>query len=52
MLACSFVGVVLLYAVQRLQPALPLSLDLPAVDPALAFNTAAASPGSTCCSST
>ena len=31
----------LLYAVQRLQPALPLSLGFAAVDPALAFNTAA-----------
>ena len=40
-IAFSFVGVLLLYALQRLQPELPQSLGLPAVDPALAFNTAA-----------
>jgi K+-transporting ATPase ATPase A chain len=39
-LAFSFVGVVLLYALERLQAHLPLSLGFPAVDPALAFNTA------------
>jgi K+-transporting ATPase ATPase A chain len=33
--------VLLLYAVQRFQTQLPLSLGFPAVDPALAFNTAA-----------
>ena len=41
MLAFSFVGVVVLYALQRLQADLPLSLGFPGVDPALAFNTAA-----------
>ena len=39
--AFSFIGVVGLYAIQRLQPHLPLSLGFPGVDPALAFNTAA-----------
>ncbi|MCW2760881.1 MAG: kdpA [Marmoricola sp.] len=39
--AFSFVSFLLLYAIQRLQPDLPLSLGFPAVDPALAFNTAA-----------
>src|SRR5512144_737661 len=38
-IAFSFVGVALLYAIQRLQPDLPLSLGFAAVDPALAFNT-------------
>ncbi len=40
-LAFSFVGVVLLYVLQRIQGSLPLSLGFPGVDPALAFNTAA-----------
>jgi K+-transporting ATPase ATPase A chain len=40
-LAFSFVSVIGLYAFQRLQDHLPWSLDFPAVDPALAFNTAA-----------
>ena len=40
-IAFSFVGVVLLYVLQRVQSELPLSLGLVAVDPALAFNTAA-----------
>jgi K+-transporting ATPase ATPase A chain len=39
--AFSLAGVLLLYAIQRLQADLPLSLGFPAVDPALAFNTAA-----------
>jgi potassium-transporting ATPase potassium-binding subunit len=39
--ALSLVGVLLLYAIQRLQPELPWSLGFAAVDPALAFNTAA-----------
>ena len=37
----SFVGVVLLYTLQRVQSELPLSLGFVGVDPALAFNTAA-----------
>ncbi|NEA36060.1 potassium-transporting ATPase subunit KdpA [Streptomyces sp. SID13031] len=41
LLAFSAVGVILLYAVQRLQHYLPLSLGLPNVEPGLAFNTAA-----------
>lgn len=40
-LALSVVGVVLLYALQRLQGHLPWNLDFSGVDPALAFNTAA-----------
>ena len=40
-LAFSLIGVVLLYALQRLQAWLPLALGLPAVPPGLAFNTAA-----------
>ena len=40
-IAFSFVGVVGLYALQRFQSDLPLSLGFPGVDPALAFNTAA-----------
>jgi len=40
-LAVSLVSVVLLYGLQRLQGNLPLSRDLPGVEPALAFNTAA-----------
>jgi potassium-transporting ATPase potassium-binding subunit len=40
LIAFSLVSVVLLYALQRLQANLPLSLGLPGVDPALAFNTA------------
>ncbi len=39
-LAFSFVGVVLLFALQRVQAHLPLSLGFPGVEPALAFNTA------------
>ena len=39
-LAFSALGVVLLYAIQRVQSALPYSLGLPNVNPALAFNTA------------
>jgi len=39
-LAFSALGVVLLYGIQRLQSALPYSLGLPNVNPALAFNTA------------
>ncbi len=40
-LAFSLISVVLLYAAERLQHLLPLSLGLPGVPPALAFNTAA-----------
>ena len=40
LIAFSLVGVVLLYALQRVQAHLPLSLGFPGVDPALAFNTA------------
>ncbi|MCX6398814.1 MAG: potassium-transporting ATPase subunit KdpA [Propionibacteriales bacterium] len=40
LLAFSFAGVVLLYAVQRLQSGLPWSLGFPEVAPDLAFNTA------------
>ncbi|MET0525468.1 MAG: potassium-transporting ATPase subunit KdpA [Nocardioides sp.] len=40
-IAFSLIGVVLLYALQRFQHDLPQSLGFPAVDPALAFNTAA-----------
>ena len=40
-LAFSLVSVVGLYALQRVQDDLPLSLGFPGVDPALAFNTAA-----------
>jgi K+-transporting ATPase ATPase A chain len=40
-LAFSLVSVVGLYALQRLQPALPLSLGFPGVAPDQAFNTAA-----------
>ncbi len=39
-LAFSFVGVVVLYVLQRVQGHLPLSLGFPGVSPALAFNTA------------
>jgi potassium-transporting ATPase potassium-binding subunit len=39
--AFSFVSVLGLYALQRFQGSLPLSLGFPGVDPALAFNTAA-----------
>ncbi len=39
-LSFSAVGVLLLYAILRLQAALPLSVGLPAVPPAGAFNTA------------
>jgi K+-transporting ATPase ATPase A chain len=41
MLAFSFVSVLGLYALQRLQPNLPLSLGFPGVAPDQAFNTAA-----------
>jgi K+-transporting ATPase ATPase A chain len=40
-LAFSMVSLLLLYALQRLQGDLPLSVGFPGVDPALAFNTAA-----------
>jgi K+-transporting ATPase ATPase A chain len=40
LLAFSLVGVLLLYAVQRVQSVLPLSLGFPAVPEGLAFNTA------------
>jgi K+-transporting ATPase ATPase A chain len=39
-LGFSFVGVVLLYLLQRLQPLLPMSFVRGAVEPAMAFNTA------------
>jgi potassium-transporting ATPase potassium-binding subunit len=39
-LGFSFVSIVLLYLLQRLQPLLPLAFDRGAVDPATAFNTA------------
>jgi K+-transporting ATPase ATPase A chain len=41
LLAFSLVGVVGLYALQRVQPGLPLSLGFPGVAPDQAFNTAA-----------
>jgi K+-transporting ATPase ATPase A chain len=41
LLAFSVVSLLLLYALQRLQGHLPLSVGFPGVDPALAFNTAA-----------
>jgi K+-transporting ATPase ATPase A chain len=47
LLAFSFVGLVTLYALQRLQPWLPYSLGRGAVDRALAFNTAASFVGNT-----
>jgi potassium-transporting ATPase potassium-binding subunit len=40
LLAFSFLSVVLLYLLQRLQALLPLSLDRGPVDPGIAFNTA------------
>ena len=40
-LAFSFVGLILLYVLQRVQANLPLSLGLPNVEQALSFNTAA-----------
>jgi K+-transporting ATPase ATPase A chain len=40
-LAFSFVSVVALYLLQRVQSGLPWSIGMPNVDPALAFNTAA-----------
>ncbi|MCL2317168.1 MAG: potassium-transporting ATPase subunit KdpA [Actinomycetia bacterium] len=46
-LAFSATGLVLLYALQRLQPWLPYSLGLPAVRPDTAFNTAASFVGNT-----
>jgi K+-transporting ATPase ATPase A chain len=39
-LACSFVGILLLYGLQRLQALLPLSRDLPGVPAPTAWNTA------------
>jgi K+-transporting ATPase ATPase A chain len=39
-LAFSVIGVLLVYALQRLQPLLPLSLGLPAVPEGVSFNTA------------
>ncbi len=41
LLAFSVVGVLFLYALQRVQAHLPLSLGFPGVEPAQAFNTAA-----------
>ncbi|MGB4137849.1 MAG: potassium-transporting ATPase subunit KdpA [Microbacterium sp.] len=46
-LAFSAVGLVLLYALLRLQPLLPYSLGLPPMRPDLAFNTAASFVGNT-----
>ena len=46
-LAFSAVGMVILYAMQRLQPWLPFSLGNPPVSPDLAFNTAASFVGNT-----
>ncbi|QIM17688.1 potassium-transporting ATPase subunit KdpA [Leucobacter coleopterorum] len=46
-LAFSVVGLLLLYALQRLQPWLPYSLGLKAPSPDLAFNTAASFVGNT-----
>lgn len=40
LLAFSFLGILFLYALQRLQPLLPLSFGHGAVPPAMAFNTA------------
>ncbi|MCF7553587.1 potassium-transporting ATPase subunit KdpA [Pseudonocardia sp. WMMC193] len=40
LLGFSFVSIVLLYLLQRLQPLLPLSFGRGAVEPAMAFNTA------------
>jgi K+-transporting ATPase ATPase A chain len=40
-LSFSFVGVLIIYAMQRLQSYLPFALDLPAVPEGLSFNTAA-----------
>jgi K+-transporting ATPase ATPase A chain len=40
MLAFAFIGVVVLYPLQRLQPFLPWSRGMPAVPPATAWNTA------------
>ena len=40
-IAFSFVSVVALYVLQRVQSGLPWSIGMPDVDPALAFNTAA-----------
>jgi potassium-transporting ATPase potassium-binding subunit len=39
-LGLSFVSIVLLYLLQRLQPVLPMSFDRGAVEPSMAFNTA------------
>ncbi|GAA2225782.1 potassium-transporting ATPase subunit KdpA [Herbiconiux moechotypicola] len=39
-LAFSFVGVVILYAIQRLQAVLPMSLGIPAIPEGLSFNNA------------
>jgi len=41
LIAFSFVSVVALYVLQRVQSGLPWSIGMPDVDPALAFNTAA-----------
>jgi K+-transporting ATPase ATPase A chain len=41
LIAFSFVSVVALYVLQRVQSGLPWSIGMPNVDPALAFNTAA-----------
>ncbi|WP_053386631.1 potassium-transporting ATPase subunit KdpA [Leucobacter japonicus] len=46
-LVFSAVGVLLVYALQRLQPILPAALGLPAPSPDLAFNTAASFVGNT-----
>ncbi|WP_053351780.1 potassium-transporting ATPase subunit KdpA [Leucobacter musarum] len=46
-LVFSAVGVLLVYALQRLQPLLPAALGLPAPSPDLAFNTAASFVGNT-----
>ncbi|MCL2316938.1 MAG: potassium-transporting ATPase subunit KdpA [Actinomycetia bacterium] len=46
-LAFSGAGLVLFYALERLQPYLPFSLGFPAMSPDLAFNTAASFVGNT-----
>ena len=43
----SALGLLAVYTLQRLQPVLPLAFGLPAVEPALAFNTAASFLGNT-----
>lgn len=47
LLAFSFVGIVILYLILRLQAFLPLSLGFPGMSPDLAFNTAASFVGNT-----